>query len=337
MLCIVGQRPGRASGDDHRNVGSRPPWGNLLAAVERRSAPDGLCPRPHFPIVRFPIARFPEKTAAPAADKADTGMTDSDPELPSVAAEARIVTACVLVIGNEILSGRTQDENLGFLARELNEAGIRLREARVIPDVPEVIIATVNEVRRQFDYVFTTGGIGPTHDDITAQSMADAFEVRLVVHPEARRLLETHYPAGHLNEARLRMAMVPEGAALLPNPISRAPGFQIGNVFVLPGVPSIMQGIFEQLKYRLVGGEKMLSRSVSCRLGEGNLATDLAALQDRYPDLEIGSYPYFRRGDFGVTLVLRGTDRARLGEATEELKALIHGLGGDPQEGLSEG
>jgi len=251
-------------------------------------------------------------------------------------AETAIVTACVLIIGNEILSGRTQDANLAFLARGLNEVGIRLREARVIPDDPDVIVSTVNAVRRAFDYVFTTGGIGPTHDDITAQCVADAFGVALIVHPEAKRLLETHYPPGHLNEARLRMAMVPEGAVLLPNPISRAPGFQIGNVFVLPGVPTIMQGIFEQLKHRLVGGEKVLSRSLSCHLAEGTLAKDLGALQARYPDVEIGSYPYFRRGDFGVTLVLRSTDRERLAAATEELRALIRTLGGDPQEGLSE-
>ena len=243
----------------------------------------------------------------------------------------------MLIIGNEILSGGTQDANLAFLARGLNQAGIRVREARVIPDDAAVIIATVNEMRRAFDYVFTTGGIGPTHDDITAQSMADAFGLALVVHPEARRLLETHYPPGHLNEARLRMAMVPQGAVLLPNPISRAPGFQIGNVFVLPGVPSIMQGIFEQLRHRLVGGAEVLSRSISCHLSEGTLAQELGALQARYPDLEIGSYPYFRRGDFGVTLVLRGTEQTRLADATAELKSLIRGLGGDPQEGLSEG
>src|ERR1700758_482217 len=251
--------------------------------------------------------------------------------------ESRIVTACVLIIGNEILSGRTQDANLAFLARGLTDVGIRLREARVIPDDHDVIGGTLNEVRRAFDYVFTTGGIGPTHDDITAQCVADAFGVALIVHPEARRLLETHYPPGHLNEARMRMAMVPEGAVLLPNPISRAPGFQIGNVFVLPGVPSIMQGIFEQLRYRLVGGEKVLSRSISCHLAEGTLAHDLGALQQRYLDIEIGSYPYFRRGDFGVTLVLRGTNRERLAAATDELKTLVRTLGGDPQEGLSEG
>jgi molybdenum cofactor synthesis domain-containing protein len=257
-------------------------------------------------------------------------MTHSDPARP-------IVTACVLIIGNEILSGRTQDENLAFLARGLNEAGIRLREARVIPDDPAIIVATVNEVRAAFDYVFTTGGIGPTHDDITAQSIADAFAVPLVVDPDAKRLLERHYPAGHLNEARLRMAMVPEGAALLPNPISQAPGFQIGNVYVLPGVPSIMQGIFAQLSHRLRGGDKVLSRSIACRLGEGTLAKELGELQERWPDLEIGSYPYFRRGDFGVTLVLRGTDRDRLAAAAAELTAMIRALGGDPQEGLGEG
>jgi molybdenum cofactor synthesis domain-containing protein len=247
-----------------------------------------------------------------------------------------MVSACVLIIGNEILSGRTQDANLAFLAQGLNEAGIRLREARVIPDVSETIISTINEVRSKFDYVFTTGGIGPTHDDITSACVAQAFGVSLILHPEARRILESHYPPGGLNEARLRMAQVPEGAVLLPNPISRAPGFRIENVFVLPGVPQIMQAIFNELKHRLKGGAKLLSRSVSCTLGEGTIAQDLAALQERYGDLEIGSYPYFRRSDFGVTLVVRGTERERIGAAVEELKALIRAHGGDPQEGLAE-
>ena len=246
------------------------------------------------------------------------------------------VTACVLIIGNEILSGRTQDANLAFLARGLNEAGVRLREARVIADDTDAIIAAVNEARRTFDYVFTTGGIGPTHDDITSACVAQAFGVALIVHPEARRILESHYPPGGLNEARLRMAQVPEGASLLPNPISRAPGFRIENVFVLPGVPQIMQAIFNELKHRLQGGAKMLSRSVSCALGEGTIANGLAALQARYADLEIGSYPYFRRSDFGVTLVVRGTERARIAAAIDELTALIRALGGDPQEGLAE-
>ena len=251
-------------------------------------------------------------------------------------ANQKEVAACVLIIGNEILSGRVPDANLAFLAKGLNEVGVRVREARVIPDDAAVIVATVNEVRAKFAYVFTTGGIGPTHDDITAQCIADAFGVPLLVHPEAKRLLETHYPPGALNEARMRMAMAPEGARLLPNPISRAPGFQIGNVFVLPGVPNIMQAIFEQLKHRLTGGARLYSRSVSCHLGEGTLAADLGELQARWEDVEIGSYPYFRRADFGVTLVLRSTDRARLAAATEELTGLIRTLGGDPQEGLAE-
>ena len=248
----------------------------------------------------------------------------------------KTVTACVLIIGNEILSGRTQDANLAFLAQGLNEVGIRLREARVIPDEPEAIVGTVNEARAKFDYVFTTGGIGPTHDDITSACIARAFGVPLVIHPEARRILESHYPPGGLNEARLRMAQVPEGAALLPNPISRAPGFCIGNVYVLPGVPQIMQAIFKELQHRLKGGAKVFSRNVSCSLGEGTIARDLAALQARYDDLEIGSYPYFRRSDFGVTLVVRGTDRERIAAAIEELKSLIRNCGGDPQEGLAE-
>ena len=184
--------------------------------------------------------------------------------------------------------------------------------------------------------MFTTGGIGPTHDDITAQCIADAFGVALILHPEAKRLLEGHYPPGALNEARLRMAMMPEGAALLPNPISRAPGFRIGNVFVLAGVPQVMQATFNELRHRLQGGARFYSRNVSCGLGEGTIAADLAALQQRYGDLEIGSYPYFRRSDFGVTLVVRGTDRARIADAIEELKGIIRRLGGDPQEGMAE-
>lgn len=257
--------------------------------------------------------------------------------MSEAAPPAKTVTACVLIIGNEILSGRTQDANLAFLAQGLGEVGIRLREARVIPDDEAIIVGAVNEARARFDYVFTTGGIGPTHDDITAASIARAFGVELVLHPEARRILEAHYPPGALNEARLRMARVPDGASLLLNPISRAPGFAIGNVYVLPGVPQIMQAIFNELKPRLKGGAKVWSRSVSCTLGEGTIAAPLAALQQRYGDLEIGSYPYFRRSDFGVTLVVRGTAQRRIAAALDELKALIRGLGGEPQEGVGEG
>jgi molybdenum cofactor synthesis domain-containing protein len=249
----------------------------------------------------------------------------------------KTVTACVLIIGNEILSGRIQDANLGFLAQGLNEVGVRLREARIIPDDPAAIVATVNEVRSKFDYVLTTGGIGPTHDDITAECIAAAFGVPLIIHPEARRLLETHYPPGAINEARLRMARMPEGSELLLNPISRAPGFRIGNVYVMAGVPQVMQATFSELKYRLRGGATMLSRAVSCGLGEGTIAAELAALQERYPDLEIGSYPYFRRSDFGTTLVVRGTDPERIAAAVAELTTLIQALGGVPQEAAAEG
>ena len=257
--------------------------------------------------------------------------------MPNEAAKTpRTYTACILIIGNEILSGRVQDENVTFLAKGLNEVGVRLKEVRVIPDDSDTIVGTVNEVRRVFDYVFTTGGIGPTHDDITAQCIAEAFAVKLILHPEAKRLLEGHYPPGAVNEARMRMAYVPDGAVLLPNPISRAPGFRVDNVFVMAGVPQIMQATFNELRHRLKGGAKMLSRSVSCSLGEGVLAKGLGELQARYDDLEIGSYPYFRRADFGVTLVIRGTDRPRLLAATEELKALIREVGGDPHEGASE-
>jgi molybdenum cofactor synthesis domain-containing protein len=256
-------------------------------------------------------------------------MSDAAPIPPTV-------SACVLIIGNEILSGRTQDANLAFLAQGLNEVGVRLREARVIADDPDAIVNAVNEARRKFDYVFTTGGIGPTHDDITSACVAQAFGVPLILHPEAKRILENHYPPGGLNEARLRMAQVPEGAALLLNPISRAPGFRVENVFVLPGVPQIMRAIFNELKHRLRGGAKILSRSVSCTLGEGTIARDLSALQQRYGDLEIGSYPYFRRSDFGVTLVVRGTERQRIAAAIDELKGLIRALGGDPQDGVAE-
>ena len=256
--------------------------------------------------------------------------------MSDAAAAPGTITACVLIIGNEILSGRTQDANLAFLAQGLNEVGVRLREARVIADDRAAIVGAVNEVRGKFDYVFTTGGIGPTHDDITAGCIAEAFGVPLTIHPDARRILEGHYPPGAINEARLRMAQMPEGAELLLNPISRAPGFRIGNVFVMAGVPQIAQATFNELKRQLKGGAKIFSRSVSCTLGEGAIARDLAQLQERYSDLEIGSYPYFRRSDFGVTLVVRGTERQRIAAAVEELRALIRALGGDPQDGVAE-
>ncbi|MBX6321948.1 MAG: competence/damage-inducible protein A [Rhodospirillaceae bacterium] len=246
--------------------------------------------------------------------------------------DARVYTAAVLIIGNEILSGRTQDVNLAFLGSQLNALGIRLREARVVADDEDEIVRAVNECRARYDYVFTTGGIGPTHDDITAACVAKAFGLPLVRNPEAVAILEQHYAPGQLNEARLRMANTPLGAALIANPVSAAPGFQIGNVFVMAGVPSIMRAMFDGLKHRLAGGAPMLSATVVTDLGEGVIAKDLGALQERYADVEIGSYPWFRAGRFGTSLVLRGTDPARLAAAAEEVRALIRALGGDPMD-----
>lgn len=242
----------------------------------------------------------------------------------------RLVTACAIVIGNEILSGRTQDANIAYLGERLNELGVRLMEARVIPDVEDTIVATVNETRARFNYVFTTGGIGPTHDDITAASIAKAFGVPVIEHPEARAILEAHYPPGELTEARLRMAKTPEGADLIENPVSRAPGFQMDNVFVMAGIPSIMQAMFESLSHRLVGGTPLKSRSVTVYLPESRMAPSLGALQDRYPDVEIGSYPFSREGRFGARLVLRSTEPARLAAAEAELDTALRELGGEP-------
>jgi molybdenum cofactor synthesis domain-containing protein len=243
-----------------------------------------------------------------------------------------IVTACVLIIGNEILSGRTQDTNLAYIATGLNSVGVTLKEARVIADIPEAIIGTVNEVRAAFDYVFTTGGIGPTHDDITSECIAKAFGVPWTLHPEAHRIFLDHYKPGELNEARLRMAHTPEGASLIKNAVSRAPGFRMGNVFVMAGIPRVMQAMFDAVKHDLKGGRPMLSRSVSCHLAEGIIAKGLGEIQGRFADLDIGSYPFYRRGEFGTTLVLRGRDSDRLAAGTAEVVTLVRSLGGDPAE-----
>jgi molybdenum cofactor synthesis domain-containing protein len=242
-------------------------------------------------------------------------------------------TAAVLIIGNEILSGRTKDVNLGYLAEELTKLGIRLREARVVADVEAEIVAAVNECRGRYDYVFTTGGIGPTHDDITSGSVARAFGLPLVLDEQARAALARNYPPGGLNEARLRMAHVPQGAELIENPVSAAPGFRIGNVYVMAGVPSIMRAMFDGLKGRLAGGRPILSRTVSGFLGEGIIAAGLGQLQQRYADLDIGSYPFFRQGRFGASFVMRGTEQPRIDSAARELATLIRELGAEPIEG----
>ena len=194
------------------------------------------------------------------------------------------------------------------------------------------IVQAVNDCRAKYDYVFTTGGIGPTHDDITAGCIAKAFGLALKPHPEAVKRLERHYAQGQLNEARLRMALTPEGATLIDNPISAAPGFRIGNVFVLAGVPAIMQAMFEGLRHSLVGGAPLRSRTYRTNLAEGAMAADLGALQNRYPDVEIGSYPSFGRREAGVRIVMRSTDTARLAAAGQEFVAMIQSLGGQAEE-----
>ena len=259
-------------------------------------------------------------------------MNESTDPSPDSSPGAKDVTACVLVIGNEILSGRTQDKNIRFLANGLNGIGVRLREVRVIPDLRETIVATLNECRRAFDYVLTTGGIGPTHDDITSDCVAEAFGVAMRRDQGVAALLQAHMGAGELNEARLRMATFPEGAELIHNPVSAAPGYRIGNVFVLAGVPQIMQAMFEGAKHRLAGGARMHARAVSVLLGEGAIAADLARLQARWPDIDVGSYPAMRRRRFGVSVVLRGTDPARLDRALGELKEMLTFLGGAPED-----
>jgi molybdenum cofactor synthesis domain-containing protein len=242
----------------------------------------------------------------------------------------RTVTACVIIIGNEILSGRTRDANLSYLGKAMNAVGIRIMEARVVRDEEGAIVDAVNACRAAYDYVFTTGGIGPTHDDITAASIAKAVGVSLVRDARAVDLLTRHYAAADLNEARLKMAEVPEGAVLIENPVSSAPGFQTDNVFVLPGVPRILQAMVDGLAARLRGGDPVLSRTISAFTTESAIAEPLSAMQDRFPEVEIGSYPFVRSGRFGVSLVLRSTDSTTLGAAVAAVAAMLRALGIEP-------
>ena len=246
--------------------------------------------------------------------------------------ESRTVTACVIVIGNEILSGRTQDANLAYLAKALNGVGIRVMEARVVRDDAHAIAAAVDACRARYDYVFTTGGIGPTHDDITAGSIARAFGVALVRDPRAVDMLTRRYAAAELNEARLKMAEVPEGSALIDNPVSSAPGFRIGNVLVLPGVPSILRAMVDGLVVGLRGGDPVLSRTISGFTTESGIAAPLSAVQDAHPQVEIGSYPFVRSGRFGVSLVVRSSDRAAVAVAAAAVATMLRNLGIEPIE-----
>ncbi len=233
-----------------------------------------------------------------------------------------IVTAAILVIGDEILSGRTKDRNIGYIAEYLTDIGIDLREVRVVPDVEAEIVAAVNALRARYTHVFTTGGIGPTHDDITAESIAKAFGLPIEVNERARALLMERIP--QMNEARLRMARMPVGAELIENAVSRAPGFSIGNVHVMAGVPAIMQAMLDALTPRLKTGPRVLSHSIAAGLKEGDIGAPLGAIQAEFPDVKIGSYPTFdEKAGFTTTLVLRSRDPARLEAAAEAVDAML--------------
>jgi molybdenum cofactor synthesis domain-containing protein len=244
------------------------------------------------------------------------------------------LTACLIVIGNEVLSGRTQDANTVFLAKRLGEIGLPLREVRVIPDIADTIIGTVNEMRARYDHVFTTGGIGPTHDDITSECIAAAFGVPWEKQPVVWARMETYYAEkGGFNAARQRMATMPRGAVIIDNG-HIAPGYSIGNVHVMAGVPAIMRQMFEALLPRLPSGAPIISRSVHATgLPEGDIAAGLTDIQSRFPALDLGSYPYFRDGGPGVAIVAKGTDAAAAEAAIEQVTALFQALGGEPIAG----
>jgi molybdenum cofactor synthesis domain-containing protein len=243
------------------------------------------------------------------------------------------VTACLIIIGNEILSGRTVDANLPYIAQKLGAIGIRLMEVRVVADDETAIVEAVNACRARYTYVFTTGGIGPTHDDITAAAVAKAFGRRYVRHFEAERRLLAYYPPERVNPARMKMADMPEGAELIDNPVSVAPGFRIENVHVLPGVPKIMQAMFDGLLATLRGGAKLLARAITVLAPEGDVANaGLGEIQARFPMLEIGSYPFWRPEGPGTTIVFRGTDPHAIGEAAEALLSMALAIGAETRE-----
>ena len=222
------------------------------------------------------------------------------------------VNAAILILGNEILSGRTQDTNTSTLATWLNSIGVKVGEVRVIPDIEKTIIDTLNTLRSTYDYVFTTGGIGPTHDDITAESVSQAFGLKYEIHKEAYKILEAYYKAGEFNEGRQKMVWMPENAKLILNPTSGAPGFNVENVFCLPGVPSILKSMLGGLTNRIVGGKPILSLTISLRTVESEIANSLSKIQDDNKDVEIGSYPFFQAGKLGVSIVIRSEDQFKI-------------------------
>jgi molybdenum cofactor synthesis domain-containing protein len=248
--------------------------------------------------------------------------------MPRAMTSSRIYTAALCIIGDEILSGRTQDKNISQIALWLNVQGIRLKEVRVVPDVEDAIVEAVNTLRARNDYLFTTGGIGPTHDDITVDAIAKALGVPVVLHPVARDILERYYETrGGVNEGRLRMARVPEGADLIPNKMSGAPGIQLGNIFIMAGVPHITAGMLDALTGTLEGGAPLLSQQIGCWVAESEIAALLRDTEKAHEGCQIGSYPFFRDGRVGANFVVRTTDAAMLHQCVEALKAGLEAMG----------
>ncbi|EDZ59794.1 molybdopterin binding domain protein [Candidatus Pelagibacter sp. HTCC7211] len=234
------------------------------------------------------------------------------------------VNAAILIIGNEILSGRTQDTNTSTLATWLNSIGVKVQEVRVIPDIEKTIVDTLNVLRKENDYVFTTGGIGPTHDDITAESVSKAFGLKYKIHKEGYKILEAYYKPGEFNEGRQKMIWMPENAELILNPTSGAPGFSVENVFCLPGVPSIMKSMLGGLINKIVGGEPILSHTISLKTVESEIANSLTEVQDNNKDVEIGSYPFFHAGKLGVSIVLRSENQSRIDECNLQILNFVN-------------
>ena len=227
--------------------------------------------------------------------------------------------AAILIIGNEILSGRTQDTNTSTLSLWLNSIGVKVEEVRVIPDTEETIVDTVNSLRKVYDYIFTTGGIGPTHDDITAQSIAKAFNLKYEIHKEGYKILEKYYKPGEFNEGRQKMIWMPKDAKLILNPTSGAPGFNIENVFCLPGVPSILKSMLGGLKNDIIGGDPILSHTINLRTVESEIANSLTKVQDSNKEVEIGSYPFFQAGKLGVSIVIRSENQNKIDICTSQI------------------
>ena len=234
------------------------------------------------------------------------------------------VNAAIIIIGNEILSGRTQDTNSSAIALWLNSIGVKVQEVRVIPDVEGVIVKTINEVRKKNNYVFTTGGIGPTHDDITAKSISKAFNVKYEVNKEAYKILENYYKQGEFNEGRQKMAWTPSQAKLISNPTSGAPGFIIGNVYCLPGVPSILKSMLGGLNNLISGGKPIVSHTINIRTVESEIAKSLTLVQDSNKDVEIGSYPFFKAGKLGVAIVIRSDEQSKIDICTSQILEFVN-------------